>query len=73
MKLIKLIIAVIVCSFIILGCTIEDMQDCIKITKVEFKSSGYYLTLQNNVVIHDGYTSDYKVGDYYCFKKKTNP
>jgi hypothetical protein len=52
---------------ILLSCTIEDNQDCIKITKIESRESGYYLTLENNTIIYIN-TLDYKIGDYYCFK-----
>lgn len=55
-----------VISLITLNCTIEDTQDCLKITKIESKPSGYYLTLENNVIIYNN-ISNYKVGDYYCF------
>lgn len=54
--------------FTTLSCTIEDTQDCLKITNIESKPSGYYLTLENNVVIYNGHTSDYKIDDYYCYK-----
>lgn len=62
----KLILFIIL--FTTLSCTIEDTQDCLKIIKVESKPSGYYLTLENNVVIYNGHTSDYKIDDYYCYK-----
>jgi hypothetical protein len=52
---------------ILLSCTIEDNQDCIKITKIESRESGHYLTLENNTIIYIN-TLDYKIGDYYCFK-----
>lgn len=54
--------------FTTLSCTIEDTQDCLKIVKIESKQSGYYLTLENNVIIYNGVTSTYKVDDYYCYK-----
>lgn len=62
----KLLLLIIL--FTTLSCTIEDTQDCLKIINVKSKPSGYYLTLENNVIIYNGATSTYKVDDYYCYK-----
>jgi hypothetical protein len=55
--------------FMMTGCTIEDIQDCSKIQRIEVKSSGYYLVLENNIIIYNGHTPpNYSVNDYYCYK-----
>ena len=54
---------------LLFSCTVEDIEDCSKITSVDAKPSGCYLTLENNIVIYINNTStDYTVGEYYCFK-----
>lgn len=56
-------------ALVIIGCSVEDLQDCYKIQTIDVKPSGHYLLLENNVVIHISDTSqEYKVGEYYCFK-----
>jgi len=61
----KLLLIIIL--FTTLSCTIEDVEDCSKIVKIESKSSGYYLTLENNIIIYNQ-TLNYNVNDYYCYK-----
>lgn len=52
-----------------LSCTVEDIEDCSKIIEVDVKASGSYLKLENNVVVYINNTStEYKVGEHYCFK-----
>ncbi len=62
----KKIIILFILSFTLSSCTIEDTQDCLKITKVESKESGHYLTLENNTIIYIN-SLIYKVGDFYCY------